>query len=275
MQAWKNIGQILIEQGILTQLSFERMLAIAKRSNKRIGLTLEHHGLVTDEELAAALAQQYGLKLVADLTKYTYSQQLFDLISSDMAIQRLVFPLKLDGNKLLLAVADPTETKFIENFAANNGLQIIRCVATRRDIYRAICKYYLRQEFAEPESETVLIIDDELTTQALAQEFLSKEGYRTLVANDGLEGFNMMIAQKPHVIITDKVMPKLDGIRLLSSIQAIPEFQTVPVLLMSDKLTPQEEMKVFEMGFFDYIPKPISRIPVVSRVKRAFKICKK
>lgn len=275
MQEWKQLGQILIERGLLTATSFERMLAVARKENKRIGWVLEQRGLVTGEELAAALAQQFGLKLISKLTSYTFSQQVLDLIPSELAIQRLLFPLKVEGGKLLLAVADPTETKFVENLAANSGLQVIRCVATRQEIYAAICKYYLKQEFSESPTETVLIIDDEPTTQALAQEFLSKEGYRVLVANDGLEGFNLLIAQKPHVIITDKVMPKLDGVRLLQSIQAIPEFQAVPVLLMSDKLTPQEEMKVFEMGFFDYIAKPISRIPVVSRVKRAFRHCVK
>ena len=275
MQEWKKLGQILIEHGILTATSFERMLAVSRKDKKRIGLILENCGLVTGEELAAALAQQFGLKVIANLTSYAYSRQVLDLVPSELAIQRLVFPLKLEGNRLLLAVADPTETKFVENLAANNGLQITRCVATRREIYGAICKHYLKQEFSESTTETVLVIDDEATTQALAQEFLAQEGYRVLVANDGLEGFNLLIAQKPHVIITDKVMPKLDGVRLLQSIQAIPEFQAVPVLLMSDKLTPQEEMKVFEMGFFDYIAKPISRIPVVSRVKRAFRHCVK
>lgn len=275
MQEWKKLGQILIERGIISSLSFERMLAVSHRDKKRIGWTLENSGLVTGEELAAALAQQFGLKVITNLCNYTYSQQILELIPGEQAIQRLMFPLKVENGRLLLAVADPTEFKFVENLAANSGLQITRCVATRQEIHRAICKYYLKREFSASTTETVLVIDDEATTQALAQEFLVKEGYRVLIANDGLEGFNLLISQKPHVIITDKVMPKLDGVRLLQSIQAIPEFQPVPVLLMSDKLTPEEEMKVFEMGFFDYLAKPISRIPMISRVKRAFRYCVK
>lgn len=271
MKEWKNIGQILIEHNILSPKSFARMLAVSKRHNKRIGWTLEKLELVTGEELAAALAQQYDLKMVSNLVKFSYPQTLLDLIPYEVAIQHLIFPLKQEGNNLLLAIADPTETKFIQNLSANLGLQIISCVATRKHIFEAICKFYLKQEMQEPEHDTVLIVEDEISTQATTQQLLIKEGYRVVTANDGLEGFNLMISQKPHVVLTDKVMPKFDGVTMLKSIQAVPELLTTPVILMSDKLTPQEEMKVFEQGFFDYIPKPINQITLVSRVKRALK----
>jgi PleD family two-component response regulator len=103
------------------------------------------------------------------------------------------------------------------------------------------------------------------------RDVLDAANYNVLVANDGLDGFQTVISGKPHVILTDKVMPKFDGFSLLASIRAIPEIQSVPVILMSDKLTPEEEMKVFDRGFFDYRPKPINSITLISRVKRAFR----
>jgi PleD family two-component response regulator len=106
--------------------------------------------------------------------------------------------------------------------------------------------------------------------QTYLKDILVKSDYRVLVAGDGLEGFKEIIANKPHVILTDKVMPKLDGFSLLGSIKAIPEIQSIPVILMSDKLSPEEEGRVFDRGFFDYIPKPVNEIRLVSRVKRAF-----
>ncbi len=265
MKEWKNIGQILIDNGVLTPKSVARVLAVSKAHNKRFGWTVEKLGLVTGHELAVALAQQYGLKMAPHIAKFDYPAELLKLIPTEVAIQNLIFPLKLTNGLLLLAVADPT------NLAANAGLKITPCIATRTEIYEAICRHYLDKDLHEPSKNTVLIIDDEATSRESLRQWLSREAYEVLVANDGMEGFKKIIANKPHVILTDKVMPKLDGFALLKSIKAIPEFEAVPVILMSDKLSAEEEIRVFDLGFFDYVPKPINRIMLLTRVKRAFR----
>jgi CheY-like chemotaxis protein len=271
MEHWTKIGHILIEDGILSPKTVARILDISLKHNKRFGWTLEKLKLVTGEEMAAALAKQYGLQMASNLTKYSYPQEVLQLVTCEVAIQNLIFPLKIVSGDLLIAVADPTDTKVIEKLSINCGLHITPCVATKDEIYAAICKYYLEKPVQEPDKDTVLIVEDERFTQAIVRDVLAKANYNVLVANDGLEAFNTIISGKPHVILTDKVMPKFDGFSLLKSIKAIPEFQSVPVILMSDKLTPEEEMKIFDMGFFDYMPKPINNITLISRVKRAFK----
>lgn len=271
MQEWKNIGHILIEAEILTARTVARVLAISKEHNKRFGWVLERLGLVTGDELAAALAKQYDLKLVSNICDHNYPREMFKHVTCELAIQNLMFPLRLEHDTLLMAVADPTNTKIIDNLASNSGLRIILCIATRDEIYAAICRHYLNSKPHTSSKETVLIIEDEMTAQVFAKEFLVKANYNVLVANDGMEGFNMMITHKPHVVLTDKVMPKIDGFTFLKSICAIPELQAIPVILMSDKLSSEEEMRVFDLGFFDYVPKPINMITLVSRVKRALK----
>ena len=271
MREWKNIGQILIENEILSVKTVDRVLAVSKKHNKRFGWTLEKLGLATGEEITAALAQQYNLKIVSNLIKYSYSQEVLQLVTCEFAIQNLIFPLKRDNDNLLLAVADPTNTKIVENMAVNCGVRVTVCVATRNDIYEAICKFYLNKKMEEPSKDTVLVVEDEHVSRELVKLSLVNAGYNVIVANDGLEGFNKVISEKPHVIITDKVMPKFDGFSLLKSIKSIPEIESVPVILISDKLSPQEEMEVFDMGFFDYIAKPFNTTPLLSRVRRAFR----
>jgi PleD family two-component response regulator len=272
MKKWINIGHILIDNGTLSPKTFARVLAISKEHNKRIGWTLEKLKLVTCDELAAALAKQYDLELVSNLTSHSYPQEILQLVTWEVAIQNLIFPLKRENGNLLLAVADPTDMKIVNNLAVNCGLHITPCVAARNEIYEAICKNYLGMKVREPDKDTILLIEDELVTQAAVRDILAKADYNVIVANDGLDGFNKIISRKPHVILTDKVMPKLDGFCLLKSIKAIPDIQSVPVILMSGKLTPEEETNVFDMGFFDYIPKPINNIMLLSRVKRALRI---
>jgi PleD family two-component response regulator len=271
MEQWKKIGQILIENGTLSPKTVTRVLDLSHKHNKRFGWTLEKLKLVTGDELAAALAKQYELKMVSNLTSHSYAQEVLQLVSCEIAMQQLIFPLKRDSGNLLLAVADPTEMKFVDNLAVNCGLRITVYVATKSEIYAAICKFYLGKEVQEPDRDTVLVVDDERVTQTCVRDILAKADYNVLIASDGMEGFKTIMSGKPHVILTDKVMPKFDGFSLLRSIKSIPEIQSVPVILMSDKLTPEEEMQVFEMGFFDYIPKPINNITLISRVKRAFR----
>lgn len=273
MQEWKKIGQILIENGILSPKTVDRVLEASQNRNRRFGWTLEKLGLVTGAELADALARQYDLKIASNLTRFSYSQEVLDLVAYEAAIENLIFPLKLTDGVLLLAVADPTNMKVVDNLAANCGMPVIPCVATRSDIYAAICKYYLNRKMTEPTKNTVLIVEDEATSLESARVFLTKANYKVLTARDGLEAFKEIITSKPHVVITDKVMPKLDGFALLKSVRAIPELQSIPIILMSDKLTPQEEVQVFDIGFFDYIPKPLNMITLISRVKRAFRYC--
>jgi CheY-like chemotaxis protein len=271
MDKWKKIGQILIENETLSAKTVDRMLDLSQKHNKRFGWTLEKLKLVTGDELAAALAKQYGLRVVSNLAEHSYPLEVLQIVTCEVAIQNLIFPLKLVNGSLLLAVADPTDMKIIDNLAANSGLRIIPCVATTRDIYAAICKSYLKKKLQETDKETVLLVEDERVTQTSVRDILAKSNYNVLVADDGLEGFQMVISGKPHVILTDMVMPKFDGFSMLKSIMLIPEITSVPVILMSDKLTPEEEMQVFEMGFFDYIPKPINNITLLSRIKRAFR----
>ncbi|MBL0224512.1 MAG: response regulator [Geobacteraceae bacterium] len=209
--------------------------------------------------------------MVSKLTTFSYPPEVLQTVTCEVALQNLIFPLKVAGGNLLLAIADPTRMKIVETLAVNSGLRISVRVATKNDIYAAICKFYLGKTVQEPARNTVLVVDDERVTQTHVRDVLAAADYNVLVADDGLEGFKAVISEKPHVILTDKVMPKFDGFSLLASIRTIPEIQSVPVILMSGKLTPEEEMKVFDTGFFDYIPKPINSITLISRVKRAFR----
>lgn len=271
MSQWKKLGEILVETGVLSQKTVDRMLVTAKQQGKRFGVALEHMGLVTGEELADALAQQHNLKTIHNLTTYSYPQELLHLIPQDVAMQNLIFPLKRENDRLALAMADPTEMKVVKNLAANLDLKILPFVATRNDIHAAVCKFYLGKTPAESNHRSILLVEDEKFIQNIIAGILEKQGYHLVVAKDGLEGFKEAIAGKPHVIITDKVMPKLDGHALFRSLQAVPDTSMIPVILVSGTLSAQEEAESLDKGFFDCLPKPINEATLLSRVKRAFR----
>lgn len=273
MSNHKKLGEILVEKGILTPKSVSRTLEIAKRQKKRFGMTLEDMELVTGEELAEALAQQHNLKLVSNLSRYSYPRELFEIISSESALQQLVFPLKLDGNKLGVAMADPTDMRFLNNLGINKGYTIIPFVATRKDIHAAICKHYFGKEVEKASVETILVIEDDEFMRTFLREILTRHGYQVVLARDGMEGFREVIVRSPQIIISDKEMPKFDGFALINSLRALPETSSIPVILISGIMTPDDETTVFDKGFFDFIRKPVSESTLISRVKRALRFC--
>ena len=269
MEKKKRLGEIFVDNGILTEKTVERMLLVSKRLNKRFGTVLEDLELINGDELAAALATQYSCRVASNFAGYSFAPELLGIISVDVALQNHIFPLKLDSKRLALAMADPTESRVVKNIAANQGLTITPFIATRKEIYAAICKNYLHKEVCVSTTNTVLVVEDDRGTGTMFGHFLGKQGYRVIVAADGMEAYKAVLTEKPQVVITDLNMPKLDGYGLFDALHSIPELRSIPVILISSPLQPDEEVKVFERGFFDFIPKPVGEATLTTRVRRA------
>ena len=266
----KKLGEIFVEQGIITEKTVARMLCRSRLLKQRFGTVLEDMELVTGEELATALGIQYGFKTASNLLSYSYAPEVLQIIPVDVCIERILFPLRREQTKLALAMADPTDTKVVKNIAENNGLTIIPYIATRTEIFSAIGKYYLGREYVPTGIDTVLIVDDDPITLGVISTILSKNGYRVITATNGMEAFKSVIAEKPQVIITDLIMPKLDGYGLLGALQSVPEMMFTPVILISAVAHEDEELRAFKKGFFDFMTKPVKEITLLTRVKRAF-----
>jgi len=266
----KKLGEIFVETGIITQQTADRVLARAQFLGKRFGTVLEDLDLVTGEELANALAVQYGCKVVNNLSNHTYPSGLLEFIPVEVAMQNMLFPLKREKDRLALAMADPTETKIVGNIAADNGLVIVPFIATKKEVYAAICKHYLGKEVSTCRDRTVLVVEDDKLIRSMLSEVLGKVGYRVVTAQDGMEAYKTVIIEKPQVIITDKEMPKLDGYGLFDSLKNIPETRIIPVILITSRMNAEEEAKAFDKGFFDFINKPVKDATLLTRVKRAF-----
>ncbi|MBM2838535.1 MAG: Histidine kinase [Deltaproteobacteria bacterium] len=267
----KKLGDIFVEKGIVTEKTVERTLFLAQAHNRRLGELLEDMGLVTGEELADALAVQYNCETVNNFSKLEIPEELKKLIPLEVAIQNFLFPLKVEDNNLSLAMADPTETRVVGNIAASKGWKIHIYIATKKNIHAAICKHYIGKEPNLTSEKTVLVVDDDNLTCNVFREILKNNGYRVIVATDGMDGYRKAISEKPRVIVADKEMPKLDGYALLGALRNSPETRQIPVILVTGTaINAEEEMKAFEKGFFDYITKPVNEITLVARVKRAF-----
>jgi CheY-like chemotaxis protein len=269
-RARQPLGQIFVERGLLTEVSVQRLVEHAKNKNIRLGELLEVIGLITPDELAEALAIQYRCKKITDFARFAYSSAMLRTIPMEMAVKNTIFPLKMDGDKLALAVADPTLESLFEEIAAQQKLKPILYVATRSEINRAIARHYLGQTIIEPNVKTILLVEDDMLVREMVAKILTRKGYLVETAVDGMDAFSKIFTLKPKLVITDKVMPKLGGYEFLFAIRNIPEFRYMPVILMTAAATPDEEKEALEKGFFDFVLKPVKEIGLLTRVQRAF-----
>lgn len=271
----KRFGEILVEAKVVDEHQLERALEKQKGTGRRLGEVFEQMGIVTERDIAAALARQFGFKTVANIAKASFSDELLKLIDSDTASNRMLFPLKQDGATLFLAMVNPLDIETIDNLSFKSGLRIVPCVTTPTEIQSAVNRHYLKivEQTHEPDSWwTVLVVDDQDLVRSAASAALKKQGFDILEAANGADGLKVALQEKPHLIIADTVMPRMDGYEMFRAIQANLEIKHIPVIALSSKSAAEEEAKLLEMGYFDFIAKPINPVRLVARTKHALRI---
>ncbi|WP_298439484.1 response regulator [Geobacter sp.] len=271
----KQLGDLLVEAGIITTKTLERALERQRGSGKRLGQVLEEMGVITGEELIDALSKQFSFRTVKGFAEYSFPADLLALVPQDMAVQRLVFPIKTKENMLALAINDPFDQETIDFLAKKNRLQVIPVLATRQELQIAIEKHYLHGKIKDTERLKVLVVEDSAPIATIIQVALLKEGYDVLVANDGVDGLKCAVTEKPDLLICDSIMPRMDGFGLLRAMRANPATAEIPIILLTSKATGEDEQRALEAGFIDFIAKPVQPIRIVTRVKRAFELIKK
>jgi two-component system, cell cycle response regulator len=120
---------------------------------------------------------------------------------------------------------------------------------------------------AAPESELVLIIDDDPITTELVSAHLSAAGYHPLVAENGLQALGIISHRQPRIVISDWLMPKMDGLELcreLRKLQAEGMTYFIMLTVQSDK---ERLLEAFDVGVDDFLSKPFHEGELLARVR--------
>lgn len=87
----------------------------------------------------------------------------------------------------------------------------------------------------------ILIVEDEAPLRAVLRDNLALEGYEVIEASDGEEGLKMVADERPHLILLDILLPKMDGLTMMSKMRAEPWGKSIPVILLTN-LSPNEKI---------------------------------
>jgi CheY-like chemotaxis protein len=118
----------------------------------------------------------------------------------------------------------------------------------------------------------ILAVDDDPFIRTFLEKVLSEARYEVVLATDGEEALAKVYRDMPDLIISDVVMPKLDGLKLVKKLKGHLQTSMIPVILLTSKGEVESEVEGLEAGADDYIPKPIVTNRLLARIGRIMSI---
>jgi type IV pilus assembly protein PilB len=216
-QERKRLGDLLVEAGLITEAQLEEALK-EKAPGQKLGDALLQRGYITEQQLIEVLEFQLGIPHVS-LYRYPIDPKVTNLIPKEFAKRHMVMPLKIEGERLLVAMADPMDFFVIDDLRLSTGFHIETAIASKDDILRAINKYYDIDESVEdflqmaPATETVeeeRITEDDSPIVRLVNQILqlAVEQRASDIHIDPQETKVLVRYRIDGILRTDRALPK-------------------------------------------------------------------
>lgn len=104
----------------------------------------------------------------------------------------------------------------------------------------------------------VLVVDDSITVRRVTQRLLQREGYRVVLAADGLQALERLQGERPAVVLSDIEMPRMDGFDLVRNIRSDRRLSDLPVIMITSRIAEKHREHARELGVDHYLGKPYS-----------------
>lgn len=114
----------------------------------------------------------------------------------------------------------------------------------------------------------VLVVDDSLTVRRVTQRLLVREGYRVILAKDGLDALEKLTDELPVVVLSDIEMPRMNGFDLVRNLRANAAWAHLPIVMITSRIAQKHRDYAMELGANHYLGKPYSEEELLSLVAR-------
>jgi len=115
---------------------------------------------------------------------------------------------------------------------------------------------------------TILLVDDDVTLRELLADALELEGFAILRAGNGEEGVAAALAGKPDLVISDIVMPEMNGWELCQTLRTLPSTRAIPFLFLSSLDQTPDKLLALRLGADDYLTKPFHLATIMAKVQQ-------
>lgn len=137
----KSIGNLLLEQGFITEENLQKALAEQSISGKKLGDILMDMNYATEEQVVSILSEQMGLAYI-DLNSYQVESEVIQMIDEKIAHKFQVIPIFKIENALTVVMVDPLDIQAVDELNSITGLEIQPVFGTKSAIRDALAKYY-------------------------------------------------------------------------------------------------------------------------------------
>jgi chemosensory pili system protein ChpA (sensor histidine kinase/response regulator) len=124
------------------------------------------------------------------------------------------------------------------------------------------------EEVAARAAPLVLVVDDSLTVRRVTQRLLVREGYRVVLAKDGIEALERLAEDLPQVVLSDIEMPRMDGFDLVRNIRGDLRLRALPVIMITSRIAQKHRDYAAELGVDHYLGKPYSEEDLLALIGR-------
>ena len=114
----------------------------------------------------------------------------------------------------------------------------------------------------------VMVVDDSNTIRRAADVLLKKTGCTVVTAEDGFEALGKIVSEKPDIIFIDVMMPRLNGYETCSIIRSNPDFEKIPLVLLSSKSSFCDKARGAVFGATSYLTKPFSKHELLDTINK-------
>ncbi|MEO0539417.1 MAG: response regulator [Cyanobacteria bacterium P01_A01_bin.105] len=118
-------------------------------------------------------------------------------------------------------------------------------------------------------SHKILVIDDSRVIRMRVKDMLPQGNFEVIEAKDGVEGMEAIHKQRPNLIMLDFLLPRMSGWEVFQEIQATPDLQSIPLVLMSGRKEEVTEKITEPFEYFEFIQKPFEQKDLVGAIKVA------
>lgn len=119
-----------------------------------------------------------------------------------------------------------------------------------------------------PDRPIILVAEDDSGIREIARTRLQAAGYQAHTACNGNEAMQRILQLRPHALILDINMPKMDGFQVLEALAARQDVKLIPVMVLSARHDSTDVRRAVQLGAKDYLTKPFSEIQLLARVAR-------
>jgi CheY-like chemotaxis protein len=115
----------------------------------------------------------------------------------------------------------------------------------------------------------VLIVDDEPDLITLLSDQVAMLGHEVAVARDGVEGVQLALRRRPDLVVTDVIMPNMDGPEMLIELRRRPETRDVPVIALTALTDARTQARMASLGVVGFLAKPYSMQELAQEIDKA------